>query len=110
MRRRLMRFGVRPIAALLLASALIAAGCGDDDDEPTTPTPTTVETGVTGTEGEAGSDELLIAEVDALCETAETETNLATEGLDPNDPQDQQQIADVLVPIGQGLVDGILAT
>jgi hypothetical protein len=47
-----------PVAALVLALGLSAAGCGDDDDEgitvPTTPTGLSGVTGATGATGAAG--------------------------------------------------------
>jgi hypothetical protein len=96
-------------AVLLLVSGLIAAGCGDDDDETTTTAATTTEAGATGTEGVALSDDEIVDEVNALCESAEGEVADAVSGLDPSNPDDYQAVSDAIAPIGQAHVDAVRA-
>jgi hypothetical protein len=61
-----------------LASALIAAGCGDDDDEE----PTTGATGVTGASGaEPISEAEFVSRADEICREGEEAIDTAAEGF-----------------------------
>lgn len=66
------------LAALVLATGLIAAGCGGDDDETTTTTSTTSSTGATGASGasgEAGSG--AVAEINEICKETDPDIDAA---------------------------------
>jgi hypothetical protein len=86
---------------MLLASALIAAGCGGDDDGDTT----TTTTGVTGTTGnaEAPTKQEFIKQADEICTEGSQElTTALSEELgteQPSDEEIEQFVSDSVVPV-----------
>jgi hypothetical protein len=75
---------ITAIAALVLAAGLIAAGCGDDDEETTAVVETTTgATGATGPTGAATGEPLsrqeFISQGDEICATANEELQQASE-------------------------------
>jgi hypothetical protein len=74
----------RVLIAAVLASGLIAAGCGDDEEDTTTTATTTEETGTTGTTGATGAAEVtdrasLIEAADAICAAGDEEIDAAAQ-------------------------------
>ena len=85
------------LLAGLLATGLIAAGCGDDDDDG-------------GGDGEeALTKEQFIAQADALCSSEDQKVDQAAEQLGKNPSQAEQQafITETALPNIQGQIDGI---
>jgi hypothetical protein len=108
----------RKLAALLvaiLATGLVAAGCGGDDDDETTtvePTTTTTEgaTGATGAEVSEGRA-ALIEEADAICAQGDEEIDAEAQELfgDSNEepPAGEQEafVEDTVIPNIQDQLD-----
>jgi hypothetical protein len=84
------------LLAALLATSLIAAGCGDDEDE-----------GEDG--GEALTKEEFIAQADALCTREDREVDQAAQRLGKNPSQAEQRefVTGTSLPNIQGQIDGI---
>ncbi len=100
--------------ALVLATGLLAAGCGGDDEETTTVEPTTTTTeGATGATGAEVSEEraALIEEADAIC--AEGDEQIDAEGQelfgnsDEEPPAAEQEafVEDTVIPNIQDQLD-----
>jgi hypothetical protein len=90
------------VLAGLLATGLIAAGCGGDDDDDDASS----DTGTTAT---ALTKEEWISQADAICKAS----NDRIEATGPDGPQNQQQVeafvTDTLVPEVQSQLDAIKA-
>ncbi len=101
------------LALLAVAGALVAAGCGDDDEgEETTPSTTTTASGASGVSGGvAGSKEEWIATADEVCANGEKELELAAEaqGISPeSSPEELQEFSEtIVVPIQQSIIDSL---
>jgi hypothetical protein len=100
--------------ALVLASGLIAAGCGDDDDEATTSATTTTTTdSATGATGAEVSEEraALIEEADAICaegdEAIDSEAQEVFGDSNQEPPADEQEafVEDTVIPNIQDQLD-----
>jgi hypothetical protein len=89
--------GARALAASLCACALVAAGCGGDDEPAATPEPLT---GATGASGLAGATDFL-GEADEICAEANTALANLPDGLDSSTQATQK------LGITEGLVDSI---
>jgi hypothetical protein len=88
------------LLAGLLATGLIAAGCGGDDDD---------DDGGDG--GEALTKEEFLAEGNAICEAGNAELEQASSELQsgPGSPQFDAFISDTFIPNVQGQIDEIRA-
>jgi hypothetical protein len=104
--------------ALVLAAVLIAAGCGDGDDETTTAattTPTTTTAGATGATGATGeplSKDEFITQADGICETGDQEIDAEAQeffpqGGNPGAAEEEEFVSEVVVPNIQEQLDGI---
>ncbi len=100
----------KSIAVLAIAGALGFAGCGDDDEEPTT---TATESGATGATGESGSAGSLPADAitagNEICTNGDEELQKAFGQLDENssEAQVEQVVTDEIVPSIQGQIDDL---
>jgi hypothetical protein len=106
-----MRNRITLVVALLCAtSAFVVAGCGGDDEEPTTSTEAT--SGATGTDGVALTEEEFVAQGNEICAAGNEEIDQAANetfaGQEPTDAQ-VEQFAGILVPSIQAQIDGIRA-
>jgi hypothetical protein len=97
-----MRARLTILLTALLATSLIAAGCGDDDDETTG---ATGGTGATGAAGPAPTKEEFIAEADQICRAAEDELDQEFETTEAESATDFAR--DVIVPRQQELIDDL---
>ena len=103
-------------AVLLIAvasTALVAAGCGGDDEETTTSTSTTSTTAATGATGAAGPESAVATEVNEICKDTNKEIDSAFEsafsaGGEPSS-QDLQKAADAVVPVINDVLDQMRA-
>ena len=98
------------LASSLVAVALFGAGCGDDEDEPTT----TTTSGATGATGEAGATdgELpadVVAEANEICAQGNEELARAFGELEQaaNPNEIQEIVTDEVVPNIQNQIDDI---
>jgi hypothetical protein len=105
---------ITALPALVLAAGLIAAGCGDDEDDTTAATPSSARTtaGATGATGEPLSKEEFIAEADAICQAGDDEVDAAgqdffREGGSPGKAEEKAFILQVVVPNVQKQLDQI---
>jgi hypothetical protein len=103
------------LVAIALAAALIAAGCGDDDETTTASVATTTSTGATGATGATGealTKAEFIKQADEICASGDKTIDEAFKDLGSGQPSDQeaeQVITDTVVPEVQGEIDGIRA-
>ena len=84
------------IAATALAAGLIAAGCGDDDDD----------------SGSSLSKDEFIVQANDICTAGTTELNEAAEetfgtGQQPTPEEEEEFVTDTVVPNIQGQIDDI---
>jgi hypothetical protein len=105
-------------AVCLSVLALVAAGCGDDNNDTSTSTTTESGTsGATGATGASGSALLpadFIAEADAVCAEGDEAIDAEAEKLfgDGDEPSQEDQVAfvtDVVLPNIQEQLDGLEA-
>jgi hypothetical protein len=87
---------IMAVAALVLATGLIAAGCGDDDDDTTTSAATTTTgatgaTGATGTAGPALSEDEFLEQGNEICDQV-------NQTINEGNPGDEQFITQEVVP------------
>jgi hypothetical protein len=87
------------IAVSALAAGLIAAGCGDDDDESSD----------TGTDPPELTQEEFVAEANQICKTGNAELAEGPQDAKPGSPEFNAFITDTLVPNIQGQIDDIRA-
>jgi hypothetical protein len=95
----------------------IAAGCGDDDGDPTSiaTSTTTTQAGDTGTAvatGEPLSKEEFVAQADAICEAGDEDIGAAAEdlfsgGANPGQAEEEAFVTETLVPGVQDQIDQI---
>jgi hypothetical protein len=97
-----------------LAVALLAAGCGDDDDEPTTTETTEAATGATGATGPADvSPEraALIEQADEICAEGDREIDAEADEVfgdseqEPSQAEQEAFVEDTVVPNVQDQLD-----
>ncbi len=92
------RYGVLLVA--VMATGLIAAGCGGDDDD-------------AGDGGDALSKTEYVAQGNAICEAGNAETDAAAEelfqGSEPTEAEISSFATDTLVPNIQGQIDDLRA-
>jgi hypothetical protein len=104
---------------LALAAGLIAAGCGDDDDDAATTAATaTTSVGATGATGAATGEPLakeeFVAQADAICKESDREIDAEAQeffpqGGNPGAAEEEAFVSEVLVPRVQEQIDGIRA-
>lgn len=100
------------LAAGLVSVALLAAGCGDDDDEPTTTSTTSGASGATGASGAEGGSlpADVVADGNQICEDGDKELDKAFGALgdgQPSDKEFEQVVTDTLIPNVQGQIDDL---
>lgn len=92
------------ILILALATALIAAGCGDDDEEPTTTTTAESATGATGATGAEGATTEFAQQADEICREGNDEIDSAAQerfGASQQEPSQDEQLSfaeEVVIP------------
>lgn len=100
-----------PFVLVLAMASLAVAGCGGDDEEPTTSTEATP--GATGGDGVALSAEEFLEEGNAICAAGNRELDqLAREtftGEGQPSPEEVEQFASGMIPSIQGQIDAIRA-
>jgi hypothetical protein len=110
-----MSLRISTLLALAFAAGLIAAGCGDDDDETTTSPATTTAgaTGATGATGEPLSKEEFIVQADAVCKAGDKKIDAAAKetfsGGQPSQAEQEQFVTEDVVPNIQEQIDGLRA-
>ena len=100
------------LATGLTALALVAAGCGGDDDETTTKSETGAS-GATGATGQSGSSAGVlpadfIAEADAICEEEGAEVEeAASELIEPTAKEQAEFVESTVIPSIQSQIDAL---
>jgi hypothetical protein len=95
----------------LAVTAVVAVGCGDDDEETTTAA--TGEETSTAATGEPSTKEEFIAQADQICAEGDQQIDAAagetfTEG-DPTPEEEEQFITETVLPNIQGQIDSLRA-
>ena len=99
------------VLAAVLAAALIAAGCGDDDETTSSTTSSTGASGASGATG-AGGDSDVVAQVNQTCEETDKEIDDAFEQNIPSgepSPADLEKAAKAVVPVINDALDQMRA-
>ena len=101
---------MRRLSIPLVLLALVAAGCGDDEEEPAATTATEA-TGATGAGGASGTKAAFIAAADQICADASAELATEAQAQYPEGPPTGEDAADfaneVVIPNLQGQLDAI---
>lgn len=98
------------LALAALSGALVIAGCGGDDEEPSSTTTPGV-TGATGVSGSSLTKEQFIAQADEICGAGDETIDAAGTALGqaPTDAELETFASNVVVPSIQSQYDGIAA-